>query len=100
MNPHTGWCRSQDIWNTLRLVKQPRTEAIMETTTIYMDLPDEAVDVWRPVRAEDLGEGHYRVLGPVPADEIWEFQSGLVVRAQMERLSGGDKLVAFTNATN
>ena len=72
----------------------------MEITTIYMYLPDEAVDVWRPVQAEELGEGHYRVLGPVPADEIWKFQPGLVVRAQLRRLSGGDKLVAVTNATN
>jgi hypothetical protein len=72
----------------------------METTTIYMYLPDEAVDVWRPVRAEDLGWGHYRVIGPVPTDEVWEFQAGLVVRAQLKRLSEGDALVAVANATN
>jgi hypothetical protein len=72
----------------------------METTTIYMYLPHESVDVWSPIQAEDLGDSHYRVLGPVPNDEIWEFHPGLVVRAELKRLSGGHTLVAVANATN
>jgi hypothetical protein len=47
-----------------------------------------------------IAESHCRVLGPVPSDEIWEFQPGLVVRAQLKRLSGGNALVAVANATN
>jgi hypothetical protein len=57
----------------------------METQTIYMYRPDEAVDVWRPVQAESLGDGHYRVLGPVPEDEIWAITPGLIVRAQINK---------------
>ncbi len=41
----------------------------MQTETIYMYLPYEAVDVWRPLQAEKLGADLYRVLGPVPEDE-------------------------------
>jgi len=50
-----------------------------ERVKIHIKLLDEAVDVWRPVDAEHLGGGDYRVLGPIPADEVWEFQPGDVV---------------------
>jgi hypothetical protein len=72
----------------------------METKTIYMYLPDEAVDVWRPIQAEVLGECHFRILGPVPTDEVWEFQPGTIVRAEIKSLSEGDAWVATSNATN
>jgi len=66
----------------------------MQTETIYMYLPDEAVDVWRPVQAEKLGPDLYRVLGPVPAEEVWQFSPGSIVRLQMKRLEDGDHPVA------
>ncbi len=66
----------------------------METKTIYMYLPDEAVDVWRPVQAEILGSGFYRIAGPVPDHEIWEFLPGSIVWGQIKRLYDGDTLVA------
>jgi hypothetical protein len=43
------------------------------TVTLHMPLPGEGVDVWRPVEAEVVGDDTYRVLGPVPEDEIWAF---------------------------
>jgi hypothetical protein len=58
----------------------------MGTRTIYVYLSEEAVDVWRPVEAEELDSGLYRILGPVPEDEIWEFPPGSVVRIEMKRL--------------
>ena len=42
----------------------------MATRTIYVYLPDEAVDVWRPVEAGELNSGLYRICGPVPEHEI------------------------------
>jgi hypothetical protein len=70
----------------------------MHTEIIYMYLPDEAVDVWRPVQAEKLGADLYRVLGPVPEDEVWQFPPAAIVRVQMKRLEGGDFPVAAYNA--
>jgi hypothetical protein len=64
-------------------------EALMGTRTIYVYLPDEAVDVWRPVEAEELESGLYRILGPAPEDEIWEFPPGSIVRIEMKRLVHG-----------
>ena len=61
----------------------------MGTRTIYGYLPDEAVDVWRPVEAEELGSGRYRTLGPVPEDETWEFPPGSVVGVEMKTLMNG-----------
>jgi hypothetical protein len=55
----------------------------MGTRTIYVYLPDERVDVWRPVEAEELESGRYRILGPVPEDETWEFPPGSIVRVEM-----------------
>jgi len=61
----------------------------MGTRTIYVYLPDEAVDVWRPVEAEELDSGLYHILGPVPEEEIWEFPPGSVVRVEMKTLAHG-----------
>jgi hypothetical protein len=45
---------------------------------IFVRLPDEAVDVWRPVLAESLGDHRYRILEqPYDRDaERWEFEPG------------------------
>lgn len=48
-------------------------------TTIYMPLLDEGTDVWRPVTAEDLGSGRYRVTTRTPGDEVWSYPSGAIV---------------------
>jgi hypothetical protein len=64
-------------------------EALMGMRTIYVYLPDGAVDVWRPVEAEELDSGLYRILGLVPEDEIWEFPPGSIVRIEMKRLVRG-----------
>jgi hypothetical protein len=72
----------------------------MQTETIYVYLPDEAVDVWRPVQAEKLEDDVYRVLGPIPEEAVWEFPPGSIVRVQARQLSGGDARVAVSNAAN
>jgi hypothetical protein len=61
----------------------------MGTRTIYVYMPDERVDTWRPVEAEELESGRYRILGPVPEDEIWEFLPGSIVGVQMKTLMSG-----------
>lgn len=67
------------------------------TETIYVELLDEGVDVWRPVDAEPLGDGRYRLLPPSDYDpeiETWAFLPGTVVRREARRLSEGTVLVA------
>jgi hypothetical protein len=66
--------------------------------TIYMRLLDEGVDVWRPVQAEPRSDGSYVVLGPVPADEEWEFAPRTIVRCEPKMLTEGKTLVAVANS--
>lgn len=63
--------------------------------TIYVYLPDEAVDTWRPVEAEPAGGG-FRIVSERPDDEQWEFESSDVVRCEMRTLlSGGPSSAAL-----
>ena len=69
----------------------------MATETIYIYLPEEETDVWRPAEAEALGDGRYRVLRPHdydPEDEVWEFVPGTTVHCALRRMSDGDFMVA------
>ncbi len=38
--------------------------------------------------------GRYRVLGPVPESEQWQFTPASIVGVEMKRLSEGEALVA------
>ncbi|MCI0348645.1 MAG: hypothetical protein L0Z53_04400 [Acidobacteriales bacterium] len=64
-------------------------------STVYVYLLDEGVDCWRPVQADKVGENLYRIRGPVPEGERWEFQPDDVVRAVIRKLSDGPTLVAI-----
>jgi hypothetical protein len=69
----------------------------MATETIYVELLEEGVDVWRPVEAQVLGDGRYRLLAPPDYDsetETWAFLPGTVVRCEARRLSDGIVFVA------
>lgn len=58
---------------------------------IFVFLPDEAVDVWRPVDAEQVSDELYRIVSenPDPEDERWEFSTGEVVRCVLKEFYGG-----------
>ena len=73
----------------------------MDPTTIYVQLLDEKVDVWRPVQATHEGEDRYRILSENAAadDEHWEFGTGTVVRCARKQLADGAALVAVERAT-
>lgn len=73
-------------------------------TTVYVGLLEENVDVWRPVQAEHVGGDRYRLTGEQPADEVWLFSPGDVVRCQARSLSGDSAqtqpvLVAYEKST-
>lgn len=64
----------------------------MTTETIYIELLDEGVNVWRPVAAERREDGFYRILsGPPDETEAWTFPPGSVVRCEEKAFSGGGK---------
>lgn len=64
----------------------------METETIYIELLDDGVEVWRPVKAERRQDGLYRILSTLPDEtETWMFPPGSVVRCEEKTFSGGGK---------
>lgn len=64
--------------------------------TIFVHLPDENVDVWRPVRAEPLGNDRYRVIEQPydRTDERWQFGPGEAVKCENIKVHGGTCLAA------
>jgi hypothetical protein len=66
--------------------------------TIYVELLDEGVDVWRPVAAAEEAPGIYRLPSSAPAGETWSFEPGSAVRCELRELSGGVALVAVAAA--
>ena len=59
--------------------------------TIYVYLPDEAVDTWRPVQAEHLHDNVYRIIDQ-PYDrnaETWQFEPGDEVVCEWKQLVEG-----------
>src|SRR5262249_50784553 len=62
--------------------------------TVYVALLDEGVEVWRPATVEQVGPGRFRLDGPVPEGESWQFPPGAVVRCEQRLLSEGTALVA------
>jgi hypothetical protein len=66
--------------------------------TIYVQLLDEGVDVVRPIEAEILAGGLYRLLPPEegydPEVEVWEFPPGSVVECATGWRSHKDFVVA------
>jgi hypothetical protein len=63
---------------------------------IYVALLGEGSAAWRPVAAEDLGSGLYRLVGAVPEGEIWQYQPGEIVNARERVFSDGTKGLVAT----
>jgi hypothetical protein len=72
----------------------------MATQTIYIELLDEGVDVWRPVEAEAETEDIFRLPPTAPEGELWRFAPGSRVRCEWRDLSDGDALVAVALLTD
>jgi hypothetical protein len=58
---------------------------------VYVALRDEAVDCWRPVAAEELGSGLFRIVGAVPEGEAWQYQPGEIVNVRDHVFSDGSR---------
>ena len=73
----------------------------MSTTTVYVRLLDEGTDVFRPTLADRTPNGFYK-LRPTEdydsEDEKWEFLPGQLVKCDLMKLHGGERLVAVALA--
>jgi hypothetical protein len=67
---------------------------VADATTVYVELLDEDVDVWRPVAASLVRDGVYRLEDKADDEERWAFPAGSLVRVAERELSGGRVLVA------
>jgi hypothetical protein len=71
------------------------------TTTIFVALLDEGVEVWRPVEASQLPNGLFRIESE-NADskcETWQFSTGTIVRCEQRNFDDGKSgLVAVQSA--
>jgi hypothetical protein len=47
---------------------------------VFVALLDEGTAAWRPVPAEPVGPELFRLIGPVPDGESWEYNPGEIVR--------------------
>lgn len=68
-----------------------------ETSTIFVSLLGEGVDVWRPVSAEPRGENVYLILEQPydPDRERWQFEPGDLVTCGFVDAADGQILAAM-----
>lgn len=68
-----------------------------ELVEVYVELPDEAVQVWRPVLAEHVGKDVYRIAEqPYEREnERWQFEPGETVNCGSMETDEGTILAAF-----
>lgn len=83
-----------------RIGKDHWAEGFASLVTVMVPLLDEGVDVWRPVHAEVLPHGRYRIVteNSEPEDERWAFSTGEVVLCEERELEGQSALVAIALA--
>jgi hypothetical protein len=74
-------------------------DVLASPSEVYVALMNEGTAVWRPVPAEQVGPGVFRLGAQVPEGESWEFGPGEVVRCEWRLFSGGEtRLVAVERA--
>jgi hypothetical protein len=62
---------------------------------IYVELLNEGTSCWRPVEADALGDGRFRIVSPQNDDEEWQFHSGDIVECRQHQFQDGAGLVAY-----
>jgi len=74
-------------------------EGFVSIVTIMIPLLDENIDVWRPVHAEVLASGRYRIVSQNDDDdEHWAFATNQVVECDERVFEGETHLVAVSIA--
>jgi len=76
------------------------SEARTELETIYVELLNEGTKCWRPVLANPLGKGRYRIMSKPEEDERWAFTTDDVVACKNHVFQDGNSgLIAFEKCT-
>jgi hypothetical protein len=74
-------------------------EGFATIVTIMIPILDENIDVWRPVQAEVLASGHYRIVSQNDDDdEHWAFTTDQIVECEERFFEGEPHLVAISLA--
>ncbi len=65
--------------------------SVGEPVTIFVALLDDGVEVWRPVQARPLDDGHFRIIGvdADTSDETWQFPVGAIVKCVSKKFADG-----------
>jgi hypothetical protein len=73
---------------------------VSRLTEIFVYLPDEQVEVWRPVQAEHLRENVYKIVEQPydEEDETWQFEPGDEVVCELIDSNEGRILAATRRA--
>jgi hypothetical protein len=72
---------------------------VTETQTIYVELLNEGVTVYRPIEVTRDPDGSFR-LPSAPADEEWAFDPGSCVFCELQAIGGDEpQLVATRSAS-
>jgi hypothetical protein len=72
---------------------------VTEAQTIYVELLDEGVTVYRPVEATPDPDGTFRLPATAPADERWSYDPGSRVVCEKQHIGGEEpQLVAVRPA--
>ena len=59
--------------------------------TVFMPLVKEGPDTWRPVEVTPLEGAAYRVEGPMPDGEIWQFAPGSLIQIKWKNCEDGER---------
>lgn len=71
-----------------------------ETQTIYVELLNEGVTVYRPIEVTRDPDGPFRIPDSPPADEEWAFDPGSRVICELQDIGGDEpQLVATRSAS-
>jgi hypothetical protein len=60
----------------------------------YVALLDEGTPCWRPTEADHISDDIYSLRGPIPDNEVWEFQPGENVRCAVRKGSSDTEIFA------
>jgi hypothetical protein len=72
---------------------------VTDTCTIYVELLDEGVTVYRPVEALPDRDGSFRLPESAPEGELWPFAPGSRVVCELQDIGGAERsLVAIRSA--
>ena len=75
---------------------EDRALSTEQQTIVYVKLVNEAVEVWRPVKAIQTNENRYQLVEDqsIPEDEDWEFAPGEVIEVTIRSFDGVPRKIA------